>query len=291
VKNQRRRVWPKEDALGYVANGEIGIVVGQYKGRNSKIKGAPWALEVEFSSQSGYKYGYNAGNFSDNAGSPPLELAYALTVHKAQGSEFNLTFLVVPEPAWNLSRELMYTALTRQRDRVVLFYQGEPFELIKYAAPHLSETAARLTDLFEAPRQVEIEHRFLQERLIHKTRRGDAVRSKSEVIIADLLYSKKIEYSYERRLEAPDGSSRLPDFTVDDFDSGRTIYWEHLGMLSDPSYKAAWKRKESWYDTQGIHRWPNVPDGATQILVVSEDDEQGGIDSASIERVVEKVLG
>ena len=46
-------------------------------------------------------------------------LAYALTVHKAQGSEFNTVILVLPNPCRLLSRELLYTALTRQRDRVV----------------------------------------------------------------------------------------------------------------------------------------------------------------------------
>jgi hypothetical protein len=184
----------------------------------------------------------------------------------------------------------MYTALTRQRDRVVVLYQGEPLGLLKYAAPHLSETAARLTDLFEAPRQVEIEHRFLQERLIHQTRRKDAVRSKSEVIIADLLYSKNIEYTYERPLVAADGSSRLPDFTIEDFDRGRTIYWEHLGMLSNPRYEEAWHRKEAWYADQGIGRWPDVDASATQLLLVTVDDQRGGIDSAEIEGLLDEVM-
>jgi hypothetical protein len=289
VTNQRLHdVWPKDEALQYVANGEIGIVVGQYKTKN--FKKAPWKLEVEFSSQSGFKYGYGRGWFSDDAGSPPLELAYALTVHKAQGSEFRRTFLVIPEPAWNLTRELMYTALTRQRERVVVLYQGEPLGLLKYAAPHLSETAARLTDLFEPPLQVEIEHRYLQERLIHQTRRKDAVRSKSEVIIADLLYSKGIEYTYERPLVAPDGSSRLPDFTIEDFDRGRTVYWEHLGMLSNPRYEESWRRKAAWYADQGISRWPEVDADATKMLLVTVDDQRGAIDSAEIEELLDEVL-
>ena len=48
---------------------------------------------------------------------PSLELAYALTVHKAQGSEFGKVILVIPRNSFTLSRELIYTALTRQTRR------------------------------------------------------------------------------------------------------------------------------------------------------------------------------
>ena len=44
-----------------------------------------------------------------------LELAYAITIHKSQGSEFGKTFVVIPNPCRLLSRELLYTALTRAR--------------------------------------------------------------------------------------------------------------------------------------------------------------------------------
>jgi exodeoxyribonuclease V alpha subunit len=47
-----------------------------------------------------------------------LTLAYALTVHKSQGSEFDETVLILPdEPIPLLTRELIYTALTRSRRR------------------------------------------------------------------------------------------------------------------------------------------------------------------------------
>ena len=47
---------------------------------------------------------------------PAHELAWALTVHKAQGSEFDRVLLVLPEhDARVLSRELIYTAITRSR--------------------------------------------------------------------------------------------------------------------------------------------------------------------------------
>jgi ATP-dependent exoDNAse (exonuclease V) alpha subunit len=50
-------------------------------------------------------------------------------VHKSQGSQFDQVFVVIPQPCFILGRELIYTALTRQVDRVVLFVQGQPTDL------------------------------------------------------------------------------------------------------------------------------------------------------------------
>jgi exodeoxyribonuclease V alpha subunit len=50
-----------------------------------------------------------------------LGLAFALTVHKAQGSELDQVGLILPETDLPLlSRELLYTALTRARRAVVI---------------------------------------------------------------------------------------------------------------------------------------------------------------------------
>lgn len=50
---------------------------------------------------------------------PPHETAYAMTVHKAQGSEFARILLILPEQdAKVLTRELLYTAVTRAREGV-----------------------------------------------------------------------------------------------------------------------------------------------------------------------------
>ncbi len=50
-----------------------------------------------------------------------LDLAYCLTVHKSQGSEFPVVVIpAMPGPSMLLTRNLFYTALTRARDLVVL---------------------------------------------------------------------------------------------------------------------------------------------------------------------------
>ena len=134
-------------------------------------------------------------------GTPPLELAYALTVHKTQGSEFGTTFVVLPNPCWLLSRELLYTALTRQTERLVILCQGSFLDFRKYSTGYFSDVASRLTNLFRPPRPKKLlfeqKERILEDGLIHRTERGDLVRSKSEVIIADKLHHRGINYAYE----------------------------------------------------------------------------------------------
>jgi len=293
VVNQKRRdVWPAVVGDAYIANGDLGIVVGQYKGPTSKIKGLPSKVEVEFAGQLGHKFGFWKGEFGDEAKNP-LELAYALTVHKTQGSEFGITFLVLPNPCWLLSRELLYTALTRHRDRLVVLHQGPVTDFRRFAGEEYSEIARRMTNLFAdpLPREVVIAEapRFLEDRLIHRTERGDLVRSKSELVIADKLHARGVNYAYEQRLILGEGRTRYPDFTIADHARGVTFYWEHLGLLDDPAYRARWDRKKAEYLAAGIrtHEEGGGPEG---ILIETRDDARGGLDGGHIANLIDEVV-
>ena len=75
---------------------------------------------------------------------PEHETAYALTVHKSQGSEFVHVLIVLPDqPSPVLTRELIYTAITRARSRVTL-WAGE--EVFKAAVGRCIERASGLRD-------------------------------------------------------------------------------------------------------------------------------------------------
>jgi hypothetical protein len=116
------------------------------------------------------------------------------------------------------------------------------------------------------------------EALIHRTRKGIAVRSKSEVVVADVLDALGISYEYEQPLYSRTDPKdfRLPDFTVS-FE-GDVFYWEHLGMLNVPSYREAWERKQTWYKENGF----------SDRLITSQDAPDGGIDAAKIEQIARK---
>jgi hypothetical protein len=295
LRNHKHKSWsPDEGAVqGYLANGEIGMVVGE-----SASDRKPFRTKVEFASQVGKTFDFIDSDFSEEK-SPALELAYAVTVHKAQGSEFDCVFLVLPANSRLLTREMLYTALTRQKDRVWVLHEGPFNHYLKLSSDFYSETARRTTNLFGAPQVSLIElaeggkrKEWLSENLIHRTQRGDLVRSKSEVIIADILneYEKagKLRYSYEKPVEGPNGDYRLPDFTVETEDG--VWFWEHCGMLGLPEYARRWESKKRWYaDELGVKEWSATsPDGK---LIVSEDALNGGIDSAHIRANAEALFG
>ncbi|MBX5454449.1 MAG: ATP-dependent RecD-like DNA helicase [Acidobacteriia bacterium] len=281
----RSRVFPEKhkdgkEPLKYVANGEIGIVTGPFKKKGSNIKLNN--LQVTFSSQPGYYYTYWENDLSEDR--RLLELAYALTVHKAQGSEFDTVFVVLPNPCRILSRELLYTALTRQNSRLVVFCQGEPHKLLDYR--HLSDAARRLTNLFEAPEPVQVGQRVYDNKHIHRSKRGELMISKSEVIIANELASAGIEYAYERPYIGKDETRRYPDFTIEDADTGMTWFWEHLGMLGDDEYERKWKLKLAWYLENGIKP---VEDGGGPNGTLLTSTELDGINHAQIAQHIKKI--
>ena len=283
-----RRVYPQAGALGYLANGEIGIVIGQWKTQN--MKKAPSILKVEFSSQVGYTYDFYGRDFSEE-GAATLELAYALTVHKAQGSQFGLVILVLPEGHPILSRELIYTALTRHQDRLVVMHQGQRSLLKEFGSPHRSEIARRRTNLLTDCRMLEFPRAqgsvFLQEGLIHRTSKGLAVRSKSELLIAEALGSGGVDFEYEKPLTLG-GQTRYPDFTIEDEISGRTVYWEHLGMLNRVGYRDAWEKKLAWYRANDVLPVDEGEDGEA-ILVHTIDSTESGFDMSQVKKLITEV--
>ncbi len=59
---------------------------------------------------------------------PQHETVYVMTVHKSQGSEFEQLLLLLPNyDSENLTRELIYTAVTRARSKVTIWGEKETF--------------------------------------------------------------------------------------------------------------------------------------------------------------------
>jgi exodeoxyribonuclease V alpha subunit len=60
---------------------------------------------------------------------PEHETVYALTIHKSQGSEFDEILVILPDtPNPVLTRELIYTAITRAKKRVEIWGKEEVFQ-------------------------------------------------------------------------------------------------------------------------------------------------------------------
>ncbi len=255
-----------------LSNGQLGLVKATNKGFANVVFAG-----VDDKITFGYKGQGQAENDSSN-----LELAYAITVHKSQGSDFDFVFLVIPKTGRIISRELIYTALTRAKKQLILLIEGDtPQWIINLSKPQYSETAKRNTHLFAYSVREEKHSIPFAEGLIHKTKKeGLLVRSKSEVIIANMLVEKGIEFEYEREFLGKNGQKRIPDFTFIDA-AGDIVILEHLGMMSLPSYKADWEKKLQFYKDNGYKLDDN--------LFTTTESEKGGIDSLAIEEVIEKI--
>lgn len=110
IKNNYQMEWeirskygiPMETGLG-VFNGDVGII------KNMNLFSEE--LEVEFDEQRIVKYSFKQVE--------ELELAYAITVHKAQGSEYPAVVLPIHSgPRMLMSRNLLYTGITRAKSCV-----------------------------------------------------------------------------------------------------------------------------------------------------------------------------
>lgn len=278
--NGEKDYWDGSSGKAYIANGEIGIMVDYPSHYGKNDKNTSW-YKFRFGSFEGKVFSYTKADFGGDNSDSKLELAYALTVHKSQGSSFGKTIVVINGKSSFVTKELLYTALSRQREKLIVLSDLSIQELVQYANDWYSDTKQRYTDLFEVPNIIEIEFskqkRYFEEKLIHKTIRGEMVRSKSEVIVANILDKFKIEYFYEEPLNVS-GKTYIPDFTLRY--KGKTAYLEHLGMLSDKSYKKRWDEKRANYESVGISE-------TIGNLIITEDGLDGSLDATLIESKIQ----
>jgi len=209
-----------------------------------------------------------------------FELAFAITIHKSQGSGFDHTFVILPNKFSLLSRELIYTALTRAKQSVTLFIQGD------------CSTAFEKSLLGKARRRSFTEFRkttlMLGDPFRYYTLEAEPgvfVESRIELMIYNSLLqtrqklgADKFQFSYESMPEV-DGKI-VPiktDFTI--FYNGKTYYWEHLGLLGERTYERKWREfKYPTYEKFGL---------LSQLITT---DELNGINPQKIDEVIDRVL-
>lgn len=126
---------------------------------------------------------------------------------------------------------------------------------------------------------------YRPESLTFSTSFGIHMRSKSEVIIAELIHAAKIPFQYEPklRLKTPDYRwiTYHPDFAIVP-PLGDEIYWEHAGLLSNENYRNSFFRKIAIYHHNNIVMPKN--------LIVTMDNPDGTLDVAAIDRIIKGQL-
>lgn len=96
-----------------------------------------------------------------------------------------------------------------------------------------------------------------EENLKHEAIGGLMVRSKSEALIAFALELEHIPFHYEEIFEF-DNKKIAPDFTILHPTTGERIYWEHFGMMDDPTYATETFKKLVIYGQNGIMPGKNL---------------------------------
>ncbi len=145
-------------------------------------------------------------------------------------------------------------------------------------APLISPAFAAWQDWLETPY---IPYRGYPERLIYETDRGEMVRSKSELIIANNLnaFSDELDYRYEQEHWLPEQAISIhPDFTIIIKKTGRILYWEHGGMMSDPSYADDFVNKINQYISNGI-----IPG---RDLIITFETQNHPLNTSSIKKTI-----
>lgn len=89
------------------------------------------------------------------------------------------------------------------------------------------------------------------------TRQNLRVRSKSEVIIADILDEVGIPFLYEKPLKLRTGTVH-PDFTLLNIKTRKELYWEHLGMMDDVDYRNNAFFKLRNYEANGLYPYESI---------------------------------
>ena len=167
--------------------------------------------------------------------------------------------------AYSLAQKAYYqkvkTLLVKQIDELTAFidtYKPKEVEMVYDELP-------RIRKQMIAPLRISIAEKIRRwndetyepnnnhpEGKIYETEQGEFVRSKSEVIIANMLYRNKkdILYKYERPIRMIAEGKEIvvyPDFTILNKHTGKIIYLEHIGRLDDSYYANDFVRKVNTY--------------------------------------------
>ena len=118
------------------------------------------------------------------------------------------------------------------------------------------------------------------EEKIHTTSRDLKVRTKSELIIAEILYMYNIAFRYEQRLYIRD-KRFAPDFTIQ-LPDGRIFYWEHVGLTNSFGYMNDHYYKLKYYQYKNIVPWKN--------LILTYDNEAGQLNTQIIHSEIKNKL-
>lgn len=250
--------------------------------RQKALKKAPAGTLRISRSKNSLQY-YHIISFKDKKGKYIPVKNKALIQHLAQ-KFYDYKLVITLKKETKLLKEILkkYTAYTRKTPLAENVYENMNKNKQSLVTP------VRLTDAqFAAAWQAEVYtgKAFQPDSPELYTARGERVRSKSELIIADTLNRLGIPYKYERPLPLLNGEGRLtvyPDFTCLNLRSRQEFIWEHFGMLDDPNYAETTVAKLKNYADNRI--FPGTE------LIISTETPAAPINTREVEKIIKKYL-
>ena len=120
IKNNYQLEWEVTTKFGLTVDKGVGVFNGDM-GVITEINQYTETIEVEFDEARKVKYGFD--------GVEELELAYAITVHKSQGSEYPAVIIpLLQGPRLLYNRNLLYTAVTRAKKCLTIIGSDTVFQ-------------------------------------------------------------------------------------------------------------------------------------------------------------------
>ena len=192
-----------------------------------------------------------------------INFGYSITIHKAQGSDFEHVVLVLPEKSSFITKELLYTAVTRAEKKLILLTS----ETLK---EELSEILAKACDNSVLAQRKTLLFGFKMSAFkpyYHTKRNGQeiALRSKIELLMAKALDSLNVDYVYEPQ-DFYQEYRIWPDFKLNI--EGKSYYVEHLGDMSHRPYRQRWEKKWQIYNNR-----LQIGD-----IIITTEEKDGNID-------------
>lgn len=114
------------------------------------------------------------------------------------------------------------------------------------------------------------------------TDKGERVRSKAEVIIANKLLKYDILYHYECPLFLKGFGWVRPDFMILNLRLRKVYYWEHLGMMDNEGYVNDNLIKIRWYQKNGIY--------LGEKLIITSETNKYPMDIREIDAIIQHFL-
>ncbi len=155
-------------------------------------------------------------------------------------------------------------------------YKDLPTELKTLVKPHLDDDEAFIKHWMAK----NVGHNTIKNNTGNYTQKGEHVRSKSEILIADRLYAKGVPYHYEPVFDPTEEHAQLsPDFLILNVKTRKNYVWEHLGRMDDQDYRAdnLWKLEQ--YANAGFIQGVN--------MIITHESSKYPLSTRLVDQIIE----